>query len=226
MKNLIKPALGLLITGLMVFFSCAPAYVPNVLPSPLLGQEGDLVVSAHTGIAGFDPQVAYGITDHAGVMINGSFRNYKSDTTLDFHNHTFMELGGGYFTEFLGSGRFEVYAGGGAGTLNAEFDNPLFVSYSNVFYSRAFVQPTVGLVTDLLELSFSPRIVFVTMMQDGNRLYSGFLEPAVTGKLGYRNVKGVMQMGISVPLRNQLDFFYQPFIFSLGLQVRINVLDL
>jgi len=207
---------------LLLAFGCAPAYVPNVLPAPMLEQKGEMVFNVHTGIAGFDPQFALGITDHVGLLVNGSFRNYTSDSTDNFHQHLFFETGAGYFTPLGKAGRFEVFAGGGYGRLKAEFDNPLFESFADVNCMRSFVQPTIGFVTDVAELSLSTRFVTVLLKQGDQTAFAPFVEPAFTLKLGYRQVKGVAQMGLSLPLREQLDFLYQPFIFSLGLQVRLN----
>lgn len=206
----------------LVCFSCATAYVPNVLPAPMLEEKGEMVFNAHTGTAGFDPQFAIGITDHVGIVANGSFRNYTSDSTDNFHQHRFFETGAGYFTPLGSAGRFEVFAGGGFGRLKAEFDNPLFESFADVYCVRSFVQPTIGFVTDVAEMSLSTRFVTVLLKQGSQTAFAPFVEPAVTLKLGYRQVKGVAQLGFSLPIREQLDFLYQPFIFSLGLQVRLN----
>ncbi len=221
MKKLFPVLTALFILVLLMENACAPAYVPNVLPAPMLEEKGEMVFNAHTGIAGFDPQFALGITDHVGIMVNGSFRNYTSDSTDNYHQHLFFEAGAGYFTPLGTAGRFEVYAGGGAGKLKAEFDNQLFISYADVFSFRSFVQPTIGVVTDVAEFSISSRFVMVSLRQGDQKAFSPFIEPAATLKLGYRQVKGVLQMGFSVPLIENPGFFYQPFIFSLGLQVRL-----
>jgi len=211
---------------LMVVIACAPAYVPNVVSTPMLGQQGEVVASFNTGISGFDPQFAYAITDEIGVIANGSFRDYTSDSTSNYHKHLFAELGAGYFTRLGEAGRFELYGGGGGGLLQAEFDNQIFVSFADVRYYRGFIQPSIGLVTNVAELSFSSRFVFLTLQQDGVRRACPFIEPAITAKLGYKYVKGTMQLGFSLPMNESLDFYYQPFLFSLGLQIRLNHLNI
>ncbi|MFO7722771.1 MAG: hypothetical protein R6V49_06055 [Bacteroidales bacterium] len=221
MRTFSNLASGMAAILLMLIFSCAPAYVPNVVTTPMLGQQGEVVATFNTGISGFDPQFAYAITDEIGVIANGSFRDYTSDSTNNYHRHLFGEVGAGYFTKLGNAGRFEVYGGGGGGLLQAEFDNQIFVSFADVRYYRGFIQPSIGLVTDVAELSFSSRFVFLTLQQDGVRRASPFIEPAITAKLGYKYVKGTMQLGLSLPMKEQLDFFYQPFIFSMGLQIRI-----
>lgn len=219
--------LSVTITGFLFTLSCAPAYVPNVVPTPQLGQQGEVVASFNYGIAGFDPQFAYAATDEIEIMANFSFRDYTSDSTENFHHHLFGELGGGYYMKIGEIGRFEVFGGGGAGKVKARFDNPFFNSFADVYYVRGFVQPSIGLVTKVAELSFTPRIVFVNMMQEDQSAFSPFIEPVVTGKVGYRYAKVLAQVGLSLPLgESELQFFYQPFIFSLGLQIRLDDLNL
>lgn len=212
----------ILIALVAIHFSCAPAYIPNVVSTPMLGDKGEFAGSLNIGISGFDPQVGYAVTEQIGIIANGSFRNTSSDSSANFHKHIFAEFGGGYFTKIGNVFRFEAYGGGGAGRINAEFDNKLFISYADVFSTRVFLQPSLGLVTDVVELAFSTRFVYVNLMQDGNRVASPFIEPALTAKLGYKPVKAMMQLGFSLPLYQELNFFYQPFIFSLGVQLRLN----
>ncbi len=80
---------------IILFHACAPAYVPDVINTPLLSNKDELQVSLNTGISGFDPQIAYAVTDHIGVMLNGSFTNRISDSTDNYHKHTFVEVGSG-----------------------------------------------------------------------------------------------------------------------------------
>jgi hypothetical protein len=221
MKALTNLSLAAAVILLMTVFACAPAYVPNVVTTPMLGQQGEVVASFNTGISGFDPQFAYAVTDQIGIVANGSFRDYTSDSTSNYHKHFFTEIGGGYYTRLGDVGRFEVYGGGGGGTLQADFGNNSFRSFADVRIYRGFIQPSIGMVTDVAELTFSSRFVFVTLMQDGNRVSSPFVEPAITAKLGYKYIKGTMQLGFSLPVAEELQFFYQPFIFSMGLQIRI-----
>jgi hypothetical protein len=76
MKDLtFNPIALLLYAGAVVYLtSCAPAYVPNALNTPLFNNKGEIHIAANTGISGFDPQLAYAVTDNIGVMVNGSFR--------------------------------------------------------------------------------------------------------------------------------------------------------
>lgn len=219
----------LILGGFVVFLffnSCAPAYVPNVANTPLLEKKGDAQVNLNVGLSGFDPQIAYAVTDHFGLMLNGSFANRTSDSTNNFHSHNFIEGGAGYFGTIGNKGRYEVYGGYGFGEIQAEYDNTLWISQSDVKYNRFFIQPAIGVSSTVFDASFSPRLVHVNLYQGTNNNAAFFLEPIISAKLGYKYVKVVAQMGLSFALidENDLVFDYQPFMFSFGIQVNIHKL--
>jgi opacity protein-like surface antigen len=204
---------------LFVFTSCAPAYVPNVINSPMFSNKGEFQASGHGGIAGFDPQISYAITDHLGVMMNGSFADRTTDSTSNFHKHRFIEAGAGYYQKIGTIGRFEAFGGGGFGKLNAFQDVGFWVSSAEVNTVRFFLQPAIGLSTDVFDGSIATRLVALNLKQDTLSNTGVLIEPVFTAKVGYRWVKAVFQFGISLPLnRDHIDFTYQPFLFSIGLQ--------
>ncbi|MBN1952519.1 MAG: hypothetical protein JW801_15055 [Bacteroidales bacterium] len=214
----------LTISGLFVLVlilnSCASAYVPNKVNSPLLSNKGELQLSVNAGVSGFDPQFAYAITDHLGVMANGSFDYRVSDSTENFHVHQFLEVAPGYYTSFARIMRFEVYGGFGMGSTQGQYDNQLWISNADARLVRAFVQPGIGLTTNFADLSLVTRFSYVALSQDDQFSGSLFLEPVLDLKLGYKYVKLISQVGFSLPLGDEsVDFAWQPIIFSVGLQV-------
>jgi hypothetical protein len=205
--------------AVMILNSCAPAYVPSVVNAPLLTNQGEVQVAIHTGTAGVDPQFAWALSNHVGVMLNGSFANNTSDTTNNFHKHKFVEIGSGYYTNFGTRGKFETFGGVGFGSIQAEYDNNLWVSRSDVEYTRFFIQPTVGFTTKVFDGGFSSRFVLVNLHQESGSNTGCFMEPALTGKFGYDHIKAVMQLGLSIPLNsNNVSFDYFPVLFSVGIQ--------
>jgi hypothetical protein len=211
---------GILIT--LIVCSCAPAYVPNVINTPLFSNKGEFQASVNPGLAGFDPQLSYAVTDHIGVMLNGSFANRTSDSTGDFHKHQFIEIGSGYYQKIGMSGRFEAFGGAGFGKLQAEYENELWISRSNVNSIRFFVQPVIGATTDIFDGSLAARFVVLNLHQDSVGSTGLFLEPVLTAKVGYKYVKAVFQVGLSLPLNsNNIHFNYQPVLFSVGLQATL-----
>jgi hypothetical protein len=213
------------ILGIIYLTSCAPAYIPNVINTPMFSNKGEFKASIHSGSSGIDPQLAYAVTDNIGVMLNGSFMN-RADSSYDvddFHKHQFYEFGVGYYTKISENGRFETYGGYGFGDIKAKYDNNLWTSNAIVNTNRYFIQSTIGFTNTFFDGSFSTRAVVVDLKQTGYRNTAMFLEPAVTAKFGFKYVKWILQMGFSVPVspNKRINFNYEPFIFSGGLQFNI-----
>ncbi|MBN1181420.1 MAG: hypothetical protein JXB49_03975 [Bacteroidales bacterium] len=207
---------------LIIASSCAPAYVPNVVNTPMLSNKGDTKIAIHGGTAGFNPQFAIGITDNIGLMVNGSFADRTSDSTDNFHKHQFAELGIGYYKKLGRIGRFETFGGCGYGKVKAYYDNAIWEDYANTEYIRAFLQPSIGLTTKVIDFSLTPRFVMVNLTQSGHKDIGYFAEPVVTTKLGYEYFKITSQLGFSFPLNlSHIDFDYAPMIFAVGMQINI-----
>ncbi len=222
MKTLKKSYLWATII-IFAFSGCAPAYIPTVINTPLLSKEGEFQAAVHTGVSGFDPQFAYAITDHIGVMLNGSYINQTNDTLNNFHKHLAVESGAGYFTKIGNSGRFEVFGGLGYSRLKADYSNNLWISRTDLNSLKFFIQPAIGASTDIFDGSFATRFVRVTLFQDQLKYTGYFIEPVLTAKVGYKFVKFVMQIGFSIPVNsNELVFSYQPFLISVGIQTKLN----
>lgn len=214
-----------LLVCVVLFFitlACAPVYIPNVVHVPLLTNKNELHASVNTGISGFDPQIAYAITDNLGVVINGSFANSKSDSSASFHTHNFVETGVGYYSVIDTRVRFEVFGGGGYGRVSSNYQGTFWNTFHDVSLARFFVQPAVGITGKYGDVSFASRCVFVSFYRELKESRAVFLEPVVTFKFGYEYVKAMMQFGFSYPMNAPLTFDYQPFIFSIGLQTTFN----
>lgn len=223
MKAVINGFLLLTGLGITVLWSCVPAYVPSVVNAPLLSEQYDVVISGFSSTSGFDPQLAYAVTDEIGVMVNGSFRTTSSKQVTDptYYQRYYGEIGGGYYTTIGEFGRFEVFSGAGGGKVNGGFTNSIFAPHTDVSYAKGFLQPSIGFVSSVFEVAFTPRLALVTMSQNALRSTAPFFEPALTFRSGYRNWKGVVQFGLSYPVGVQPQFDFQPFTFALGIQIRL-----
>lgn len=216
---------AVIVITILFQYSCAPVYVPTVINQPLFTGKGDFKASLHGGISGWDLQSAYALTDHIGVMAMGSFEDFKSDENDDYHKHLFGEVGGGYFNTLGPFGRLEVYGGGGIGKINVQNGSGYLEDYSNAILGKVFIQPGIGISSDYVDLSFASRFVWADILDESVHHNRFFYEPAITGKVGYKKVKGVLQVGFSAPLGEKtLDFAYQPFIISFGIQANFNLL--
>jgi hypothetical protein len=192
-------------------------YVPNVINTPLLSNKGDVQANLNFGESGFDPQLSAAVSDHVGIMLNGSFR-LNADNSVYGEVHNFVEAGAGYYTQFENVGRFEVYGGAGFGNLKATYTGDLFSQPNlDVHTFRLFLQPDVGVKTRYFDGSFASRLVWLNLDMGNETNTNFFIEPAITLKGGAKNVKAVLQFGYSIQT-SYIDNFYDPVLFSIGIQ--------
>lgn len=109
--------IGFVISGAWLLSGCSSVYMPNVPNTPMLTQKGEISAGGHATLKGnLSFNGAYAVSDHFGVMMNGSrLSNHRKKE--DFR-HSLFEVGGGYFTTF-GKNKnrvLEAYAGVGRGS--------------------------------------------------------------------------------------------------------------
>ncbi|WP_298542340.1 hypothetical protein [uncultured Aquimarina sp.] len=211
---------------IFIIQSCSSAYVPNTVNTPLFSKKGEVQAAIHTGTSGIDPQVSYAITNHMGIQINGSFFNNASQVSGKLYDHQYIELAPGYYTKISEIFRFETYLGFGLGRLQPERENDLWDVNSNINMSRVFIQPSVGLTNNIVDASFTTRFATVILDQDAINRTGLFIEPVITSKVGYKYVKAIFQLGLSIPLNNDDIYFInsQPLLVSVGLQINVHKL--
>lgn len=138
-------AISVCLTSLVIT-SCSSIYMPNVPNSPMLSAKNEIHASGHVSLKGnLSFNTAYAVSDHIGVLFNGSFIN-QSQRKKDF-NQDLVELGGGYYTTFGTDNNriLEIYGGFGRGTTNRiyrTYDNDLlvFTDNQNVRFNKSFIQ--------------------------------------------------------------------------------------
>lgn len=214
----------LIIIGILALFSsCSPEYVPNMVNSPMFTNAGEFQATIATGTSNFDAHTAAAITDHIGIMINGSYGNETNDTTDNFHKHSFIEGGVGYYDKFGTHGRYEIFGGYGFGKVEGYFENIGFdEEITDARYNRFFIQPGIGVATGIYDGSFSPRISLVQMDPKGANFpdtqYDIFFEPVITSKVGFKYLKFIIQFGVSIPVGDQAPTYdHERFIMNFGL---------
>jgi hypothetical protein len=193
----------------------------------MFSNKGEFQANAGAGTSDLDVQVAYAMTDHIGVMVNGSFADRTKDSTDKFHKHIILEGGVGFYDKFGEIGRYEIYGGYGTGRVEGKYENIFSINQiADARYNRFFIQPGIGIATGIYDGSFTSRIALVQMNPNGAVFetgnYHGFLEPVFTSKIGYKYLKFTFQIGFSVPIGdNRLKFDYQPFIFNVGANLNL-----
>jgi len=211
----------------VLLFACSPEYIPNMINTPMLSNKGEIQGNIAAGINTIDGQMAIAITDNFAVMTNASYYNRTSDSTNNFHKHILLEGGLGYYLKLSDVGRFEVFGGYGLGNVEGYYENSIIgSSITDANFSRFFIQPAIGASSQVFDGSFATRFVFVRMNPNGDNFDTGsyipFIEPAVTFRLGYKHIKGVMQVGFSLPIsKTNINFDYQPIIFNVGVSYNI-----
>jgi hypothetical protein len=231
-KNISKKILNfcfIIFVASMAFLnhSCAPAYIPNMVNSPLFSNKGECNASISAGFSGFDPQLSYALTNNVGLILNGSFMNSSSnDGSNDFMKWSIFDAGLGYYHSVEENGRVEVYGGYGFGKVNGQYDLFETTYKTNSIFNKIFVQPDIGIAHKIYDGSFAIRFSFINMhLSDPS--YSGnniFIEPVLTHKIGYKNLRIILQIGFSLPIMTTKTLQYggwQPFIYSIGLQLNL-----
>ncbi len=220
MKSLFRIKAVLLALSLIILLpSCMPpAYIPNVVNTPLLSDKDEFQASLHYSTSGYDAQFAYAVTENIGVMLNGNMENWKSDTSDEYHKHFFGETGAGYYSKLGKKGRTEVFGGIGLGSVDIKDYRYAFPTTKST-YTRVFLQPAIGFSTKVVDFSFATRFSLVNMDKTISNNSIVFFEPAITAKVGYNAIKSVFQLSFSIPFRDdELVLISRVFVFSVGVQ--------
>ncbi|MFP4555339.1 MAG: hypothetical protein ACLFNU_00585 [Bacteroidales bacterium] len=226
MRKLIVRLGAFALTSFVAVFltSCKTAYYPKGYNSPMLNNKNEIQISGVLGIGNMELQTAYAATDNIGVMLNAStFRETREvDEQIFDERRNLIEAGVGYYGKFGTMGKFEIFGGGGLGLIPADFRN---VSYTYdgtqiATMTNFFIQPAIGLGSEVVDFSGVSRFSIVTINNEANV----FFEPGLTIKLGYKSVRFVGGLGVSVPFKetNALTWDHNPFIMSLGVMVNLN----
>jgi hypothetical protein len=217
--------------------SCITVYIPNTINTPLFSDKGEFAGSIAGGSSGIDIQAAYAVTDKFAVMVNYSNSQQSDDYSSTspsqddsyIHNHNMLEAALGYYSVPNKWLNFEIFGGYGYSSVYSKNDDYYYTNNDTVEggFGRFFLQPSMGIISNYVDLAFTPRIVMVNF--DGkinnsvNKTGSGvFIEPNLTLKLGFKQFKFFTQFGFSYKINSSgYNFDYQPFMFSIGAQVTL-----
>lgn len=232
-----KDAIRIFLCAISFFLcSCMTLYKPNTIHSPLLKEEGELKAGGALSVSGsglLNLDACYALTNHFGILAGGMYHYRRTlnsempDSGTEKLNILSGEIGAGYF-KILGRekhGLFQCYGGVGSGFTKDRID---IISHPEVSakYSNFFLQPGIGYTSDNFDIAFDLRGNYVRMRHIYSHLYHSFqlrnnsflypydtsvyfvnLEPTATMKAGGKNLKGVLQLGITVPTINVDTYF-------------------
>lgn len=217
--------------------SCNVAYIPSMHNVPLLKKEGNIVVH----LTPANVQGAYAVTNNIGLMVNGQWGGTKweeSNSGAEFYTskRRFAEAGIGYYSFREDNKSFEVFGGGGIGSIsfNYNMDNVDPSKYS-AMARKLFIQPSVGISKENFDIAFAVKAVNLQFYDVSilnytetelkyKKLYQLdakpflFVEPSFTARAGFKNVKAHFQYLYSSKLSGG-DINYLGYYIFLGLSL-------
>ncbi len=214
--------------------SCALLYQPNMVNVPLHQNDGDMELSANIGFMGANFQGSYAVTNNLFVNLNGNF--YNQNDSMDFNRHRLGELALGYFRSLDATKKaiFEFSGGYALAFVEDKGHSEPYGDHIKTNYHKFYIQPSIGAATDYFDGAFSLRFVGLKYDnynnlsnindQSGQKGMPLYLEPVLTGRVGYKYVKFSVQGGFSFALSPKHPLAVQgfPFIINLGLSSSFN----
>jgi hypothetical protein len=184
---------------------------------------------------------AYSITDEVGItagytrIASGSWGSGMDTNSTDGY---MGEAGAGYYVPIDQNMRFEVYSGMGLGRALNTYSGDTRAQMNML---RAYVQPALGFKSQFFEIAFSTRMAlmnYYNVRMSGNpepntfsRLdyiinnrTTFFIEPALTVRIGLKNVKFQSQLVRSFNMNNPA-LVYQRFNFNTGIVVSADIFE-
>jgi hypothetical protein len=221
-------------------------YVQPVHNVPMLKEKNDFRVSGTYEIDYepycIELQAAYAVTGKIGIIAD--FMAAKGGTISDLENWgkgTYFDAGVGFFNPVKQHGIFEIYSGMGSSSQHhnyISYDNPLgetFSGTSDLAFTKIFLQPSIGLSYEHFEVVASTRINMLNYNRVINNVNQQleqdeyeelislntkksylFIEPALTVRAGWENLKIQLQAATASYLNNREYPFEQNHI-SIGL---------
>lgn len=228
MKNNQK-SVTILCTLSLLISSCAPVYLPPAANIPQFSEKGETQIATHVGTNGIDVQGAHSLTNSFALMGDISLNIAPSET----NSHFYGEIAGGFFKPTENILRLSAYGGLGFGDSKGEsswtFNGTVITDQAAASLFRAFLQANVGVSSQVVDFSLATRAIYlrVSYKEKDNQpvpsdpVYGFLIEPVLSLGLGSSRIKAVAQVGLSLPLSQEIDFEYNPILMSIGLQFNL-----
>jgi hypothetical protein len=212
-------------------------YVTNVQNVPLFKEKNEYRITAAYGggdvyeSSSYELQGAYSVTNHIGIISNFMYAKAGEVSERNYGKGTYFEGAIGYFEPIGGIGVFEIYGGYGIGKQHHEYNDYWTGSYygsSDLSLNKFFLQPSLGLTFNAFDAAFSSRLCRLSFnridyqtaknssynsedkIKEFNDMSSKshlFVEPALTLRGGWKNVKVQYQLLWSIYSSNpKMDF--------------------
>lgn len=201
---------------IFIVSSCSSIYVPTSINTPLFKKAGEAQLSGYIGTHQLQARIAYTPAYHFGIMFNTAFNNHSYLGWVYNNKSSFYEFGIGYYTMLNRNFVFETYGGFSKGKMQYE-DYYQEIVKNDI--QKIFVTPSIGFVSDNLDFGFSLRYLNYTCFKMKGTLYSDFIEPCVTMKIGLDNIKLISEFGASMPIGNNKEIANLPVFINFGAQL-------
>ncbi|MFT6814329.1 MAG: hypothetical protein ACJAZ3_000215 [Sphingobacteriales bacterium] len=213
--------------------SCCSSYIPRAVYAPSFTKSNEFDSEIKVGTGGNTVQLGYAITDNIAITSGAQFIERDRLTVGDscFHKQKFFDINPGYYYSNDQGLRMSIYAGVGFGsTINKFRDTQNSdIKTINNDYAQFMIQPSIGFSSNFAEISLTLRTSIVNYGKDreassvfGSEESVAYFDPALTLKLGGKNVKVVNQIGLTVPI-GEIDIksVLFPLTYNLGLNIRL-----
>ena len=231
----------------IICLSSCGIYRQNVVNVPLMEKKGQAQLSAHIVLTGYDGQAAFALTNHFLITANysdmGTTRKNYSSTNFEVSNHTFGEIGGGYYrknskgliAEYILNFGKGTTSGSGAGGDTIVGHTAPYTYFNSADYNRFLIQADFGKSKDKFEYSFSPRIfvlnyynVVDTQNDSFKNLPNTFVWTDYAITLRYKPIKNIKisgQICLTIPVTGYKAAFYEasPINCSIGIIANLNL---
>lgn len=195
-------------------------------------------------------QTSYSVSDKIGLMANFTTAWGANNSENDYGKGSYYDAAVGYFKPIREDFVFEIYGGLGGSSqthgyeiLHYDQNSGQITSQdggnSNLSFIELFIQPSFGLRSGIIEAAVSTRICSLsyTKIEDFSQGSSAiqeelyaigdkthfFIEPALTLRAGWKNIKAQIQISYTGYLNNPRLYFYEEAHLSGGLYFTIPV---
>ncbi|MBZ0201736.1 MAG: hypothetical protein IT281_03390 [Ignavibacteria bacterium] len=209
--------------------SCTTVYVPNEINTPLFTDKNEFRGGLSYGVSGLNLHLAYSITNHFGLMTNGSYINLSKSSSSIYQRYG--EFGIGYFRKFdagkQATADFELFGGLGFGETRSHDNNTIDQKEEGTYY-KTFLQPTMAFALGWIHLALSFRFNYLSfyshtttnssVLKDNPKAIG--VEPAISLLMGTYPLKMKYQIGVSMIGPTNSVIFGRDFFFtSIGLVI-------
>jgi hypothetical protein len=196
------------------------AHVIEPMAMPLFSKPGEIQGRLGTGPdgEGFRLQGGYAVNPKLAIVAAGSFAQKENCATCYTRVQRHFEIAAGTYRPIAGAWTGEAFAGAGTGRFKASgeiggWDPSLEdLRMTSAQYDLAFIQANVGhrgtwgdiaygLRTSLHRLRNYKTVDGLQMtLPTRNEAWGAYLEPSITGAVGFKDYKLDVQLGSSIPM--------------------------